>query len=360
MNLKELSAHLGLSPTTVSRALNGYSDVSASTRQRVTEAAQKLGYQPDGAARRLARGKADAVGIVFPTGSGELGDPRFLEVVAGLTERFETEGIDLLITSAAPSREHETFERLLRLRRVDGFIVPHTRVDDARIKFLLQAQAPFVAYGRTTGCQSYPWFDFDNEAGTRLAVQRLLSRGHTDIAYVHAPQDLTFSSQRRQGFLDAMAQASLPVAPDRLIETPFNRRGGYQAMQTLLQQQHRPTAVIVDNNLSGVGVIRCLLDAGMTPGRDMAVILYDGEPADAMLGPLDITAIVQPEPHAAGRRMAELMLEALAGKPFDELQVLWQPRLQPGESDGPPPSGLAAQAKQNWVPRQGLKDGRKA
>lgn len=333
MNLKELSTHLGLSPTTVSRALNGYTDVSAATRQRVAEAAQQMGYQPDGAARRLARGKADAVGIVFPTGSGELGDPRFLEVVGGLTERLEQEGLDLLIMSAAPQREHNTFERLLRMRRVDGFIVPHTRMDDSRIRFLLQAQVPFVAYGRTTLARDHAWFDFDNEAGSRLAVQRLLSRGHRDIAYVHAPPDLTFSHQRRQGFLAAMDEAGCAVSPGRLVEATFSRRGGYHAMQILLQAS-RPTAVIVDNNLSGVGVVRCLLDAGLVPGRDMAVILYDGEPADSIFDPLHITAIVQPEPHAAGVRMAELMIDALIGsKPVSELQVLWQPRLQPGESD---------------------------
>lgn len=336
MNLKALSTHLGLSPTTVSRALNGYSDVSEATRRRVAEAAKKLGYEPDAAARRLALGKADAVGIVYPTGSGDLGDPRFLEVVAGLTERFAEAHIDLLITSALPQNELGTYERLLRVRRVDGFIVPHTRMDDPRIGFLQKAGAPFVAYGRTAKPDAYPWFDFDNEAGTVLAMQRLQSLGHEDIAYVHAPLELTFAHQRHQGFVRALRDAGRRLDKRRVVEAPFSRRGGYQAMEALLRQSPPPSAVIVDNNLSGVGVIRCLLDAGLTLGRDISVVLYDGEPADSIFGKLRITAVIQPDPLAAGVQLAELMLGVVAGKPARELQVMWTPQLLAGDSDGPP------------------------
>jgi LacI family transcriptional regulator len=86
MDLKALSASLNLSMTTVSRALNGYSDVSEKTRQRVIEAARTLGYQPNSVARNLALGRANAIGIVYPLEAGDVADPRFLEVVSGITE----------------------------------------------------------------------------------------------------------------------------------------------------------------------------------------------------------------------------------------------------------------------------------
>ncbi|MDR5667707.1 LacI family transcriptional regulator, partial [Burkholderia cenocepacia] len=88
VNLKALSDALGLSRTTVSRALNGYDDVSEATRERVAKAAREMGYVADPTARRLATGRADMIGIVYPFGAGDLGDPRFGEVVAGLTERL--------------------------------------------------------------------------------------------------------------------------------------------------------------------------------------------------------------------------------------------------------------------------------
>jgi len=337
MDLKELSAKLGLSQTTVSRALNGYSDVSERTRERVMQAAQEYGYRPNGAARRLATGKADAVGIVYPTGSGDLGDPRFVEVVAGMTDRFAQAGVDVLIASARPADELATYERLLKARRVDGFIVPHTRMDDARIEHLKASGAPFVAYGRTARPDDYAWFDFDNEAGTALAVARLADLGHKDIAYVHAPLDLTFAHQRHQGFLRGLREAGLKPVARHVVAAGFSRRGGHEAMQALLKQQPLPSAVIVDNNICGVGVVRALLDAGLAPGRDISVIVYDGMPADTLLGGIAITAIAQPEAHAAGVQLAELMLGVVDGKPLKQLQVLWQPKLAPGASDGPAP-----------------------
>lgn len=337
MDLRELSARLGLSPTTVSRALNGYSDVNERTRQRVIEAARELGYQPNQVARRLALGKADAIGIVHPTGAGHLGDPRFLEVVDGLTGRFAAEQIDLLIASARPEDEIATYQRLLRGRRVDGFIVPHTRRQDPRIDYLSQAQAPFVAYGRTDEASAYAWFDFDNVAGTCLAVERLHRLGHRRIGYVHAPLELNFAYQRYQGYLRGMQAAGLPLDRNLVIAAGFGRRGGYEAMQTTMALDEPPTAVIVDNNLSGVGVVRYLLDAGIALGSHLSVIVYDGAPADSTVRDLQVTAIEQPTPHAAGVKLAELMLGVLQGRPVQEQQVLWSPRIQPGQTDGPAP-----------------------
>jgi LacI family transcriptional regulator len=152
---------------------------------------------------------------------------------------------------------------------------------------------------------------------------------------VHAPLDLTFAFQRHQGFLRGMSEAGLKPVARHVVAAGFSRRGGHEAMQALLTQEPLPTAVIVDNNICGVGVVRALLDAGLVPGRDISVIVYDGMPADTLLGGIAITAIAQPEAHAAGVQLAELMLGVVGGKPLQELQMLWQPRLAPGASDGP-------------------------
>lgn len=139
VNLKALSEALGLSRTTVSRALNGYDDVSEATRERVMQAAREFGYVADPTARRLATGRADAVGIVYPFGAGDLGDPRFAEVVAGVTERLGESGLDFFIVSARPNAELDTYRRLVDGRLVDGLIVARTLVDDPRLRFFRNA-----------------------------------------------------------------------------------------------------------------------------------------------------------------------------------------------------------------------------
>lgn len=338
IDLKQLSTHLGLSPTTVSRALNGYTDVNVLTRRRVVDMARELGYQPNVGARRLALGRAEAVGIVYPLDAGDLGDPRFMEVVQGLSDKLDASKMDLLLVSAREKSELQSYERLVRSGRVDGLIVARTRVDDSRIDYLMQSGVPFVAYGRTGTAQSFPWFDFDNEAGMALAVQELVKLGHTSIAYVHAPLTLNFASQRYLGYQRAMKAAGLNLCPNAIFAAGMNRRSGYSITTEILALSPRPTAIIVDNNLCGVGVVRALMDAGINIGQEMSIIVYDGVPADTLLPGQWIAAIEQPTAYEAGQTLAAMLLAQIAGEKLELHQILKQPMYVGGSS-----AGLAAQ-----------------
>jgi LacI family transcriptional regulator len=335
VNLKMLSESLGLSQTTVSRALNGYSDVSEATRRRVVEAANKLGYQPNPQARQLATGRSDAVGIVYPFSASDIGDIRFGEVVAGLTERLAERNLDLLIHSSRPDMELETYRRLIDGRRVDALIVARTQVDDPRIRFLQERHFPFVAYGRTASPIPYAWFDFDNEAGGRMAAERLVQLGHRRIALIHAPLTLNFAMQRHAGFVAGLRAAGIEPDPELIIEVPINRIGGYEAALGLLARAEPPTALLVDNNVSGVGALRALGDQGCKLGQDISLIVYDGIPVEIPL-PYKVTSVAQPTGETTGHHLADLVVEVLAGKPLAELHLLGEPCISVGDSDGPP------------------------
>ncbi len=339
IDLKQLSARLGLSPTTVSRALNGYTDVSEATRLRVAQAARELGYQPNLAARRLALGRADSVGIVYPVDTDFMGNPLFLEMIAGVSDRLDAAGIDVLLAVAREQTELRTYERLVRGRRVDGLIVAHTRVVDERIEYLKRAGIPFVGYGRTGDPEGFAWLDFDNEAGCVLAVRELAALQHRRIAYVHAPLSLNFAFQRHAGFLRGMAEAGLPVRPDYIVQGSLDRRGGYAAGRQLLAMSERPTAILVDNNLGGVGVARALLQAGIAVGREISLIVNDGIPPDTLLIGQEVASIAQPTAYDSGTTMAGMLLALIEGKPLDQPQVLLQPRFIAGTSIGPAPAG---------------------
>jgi LacI family transcriptional regulator len=334
MDLKALSLALGLSPTTVSRALNGYSDVSESTRARVVEAAARLGYQPNAHARRLAIGRADAVGMIFPPDSADLAEPRFAETVGGLAERLGEAGMDLLIATGHRADELPTYERLVRGRRFDALIVARTRCVDPRVDFLLEQRFPFLAYGRTANPSGYAWFDFDNAAGTVLALRRLGAFGHRRIGYLHAPLEFNYAHQRHEGFRRGLAELGLEENPAWTLQAE-DRHGGYDATLRLLAMPHRPTALVVDSSPAGAGAARALIDRGLTAGRDLSLIVYDGVPAEQLLAGQAVTAVEQPTAAAAGRTMAAMVLDILAGKQPAALQQLWTPALVPGNSDGP-------------------------
>ncbi|HAT31308.1 MAG TPA: LacI family transcriptional regulator [Janthinobacterium sp.] len=333
MNLKSLAVALGMSKTTVSRALNGYPEVNFRTRERVLAAAKEVGYEANPMARSLAVGRSNVVGIIYPLLPTDLGDAMFLSVVGGMSEALELSKMNLIIAPVSPHNEQPSYEQMVRGRRVDGLVVGRTLVRDERIAYLSRAGFPFVAHGRTEIDTPYAWFDYDNEAGIALALARLLGLGHSRIALVGASLELNFARQRRNSFVRVMAGAGLRVDPRHLIADTLDRRTGYQAMQQLLACSPRPTAVIVDNHLSGVGAVRALLDAGIDIGKEMSVIVW-GSVEDTLVGS-NVTTIDQPEPRRAGAKMVEMLLALLAGTPPAQLQVLWQPVLLAGVTVGP-------------------------
>lgn len=336
MSLKKIAEELGLSLTTVSRALNGYPEVAQPTRLAVQEAAARHHYKPDARARGLALGRADAVGIVFPITPGDLGDLQFLEVANAMSERLAQAGLDLLIISATAKDELSAYRRAIAGRRVDAFVVPRTRLDDERLELLQQSEMPFIAYGRSANLRApYAWFDFDNVAGARLAAERLIGLGHRAIGYLGAAPDYNFAAQRFEGFLGALRDAGLALAPDAVQRGALDRRSGYSAMQRLLAVPEPPTAVLVDNHLAGVGALHAALNAGLVLGRDLSAIVYDGIGPDSVIRSR-ITSVDQPTAGLVGTMLAEMVLERLTGVEPQALQRLRMPVLSIGESDGPP------------------------
>jgi LacI family transcriptional regulator len=329
MNLRQLAALLDLSPATVSRALNGFPEVNAATRERVMEAAAKHGYQPNTVARRLATGRTDSIGLIYPFEPTDLGDPVFLDVIAGITERLGEAGLDLVIVSAAQANELATYKRVVSGSRVDGLFVARTLVDDPRLQFLQEKNFPFVAHGRSKLRHPYAWFDYDNESGMKLAVRELLNAGHRDIALIGAPLEMNFAMQRRQGFVDGLSTAGIKPRGEHMVVGGLTPEGGRAAMSWLLRCHPVPSAVVVDNNVAALGVERALRQAGLVPGRDISLIVFGNLPANDDEA-CTVSAVIQPQPRHAGHTLADLMLARLEGKPCAELTRLWQPQLVSG------------------------------
>ncbi len=335
MNLKSLARTLGISKTTVSRALNGYPEVNVLTRERVLAAAKEVGYEANPMARSLAVGRTNVFGIIYPLLPSDLGDPMFLGVVGGMSAALEKTKRNLIITPVSPQNELPSYEQMVRGRRVDGLVVSRTLVHDERIAYLVKKGFPFIAHGRTDLKQPYAWFDYDNDAGTALACEHLFAHGHARIGMISAPLEFNFACQRRASFVASLGKAGLVADPRHLVDNTLDRRSGYQAMQQLLATSPRPTAVIVDNHLSGVGAVRALLDAGIAIGRDMSVIVW-GSVEDSLVGS-NVTTIDQPNLDQAGAVMIDMLSAVVEGADPAGLQTLWQPTLLPGVTVGPCP-----------------------
>ena len=164
MKLRELSSHLGLSPTTVSRALAGYPEVSAKTRARVVEAAARHGYQPNKRAKALAMGRAFAIGHILSShNKEELVNPISGDFIGGITERSADFGYSLSLSIVQPDQEETTFRKMKSEGAVDGVVLQLPRENDTRIGLMQEIGMPFVMHGRATGIDApYPWVDVNN------------------------------------------------------------------------------------------------------------------------------------------------------------------------------------------------------
>jgi LacI family transcriptional regulator len=201
VTLKDIAQKVGFSITTVSRALGGYDDVAAETRQLIIRTAEEMGYYPNIMARRLQKQRTDTLGFIIPTFGPRFSDPFFSELLTGMGNEAASHDFDLLVSTRPPDTPEEAraYERLVRERRVDGLMLTRTRVHDARVTYLLERNFPFATFGRTQVAGVYAYVDEDSELGVFDATQHLIELGHRDIAIILPPANLQFTVYRRAG-----------------------------------------------------------------------------------------------------------------------------------------------------------------
>ena len=334
VTLKDLAAELGLSITTVSRALGGYSDVAEGTRRRVLQAAEGMGYVPSATARRLQKGRTDTIGFVIPTSGPRFSDPFFSELLAGIGNAAAKHNFDLLVSTRPPdtAEEQTAYRRMAEGRLVDGLLVVRTRVEDWRIAYLSGVDLPFVAFGRSDLDVDFPYVDEDGVQGLELVTQHLAGQGHRHLAFISAPLDLMFCESRRAGLDTALQRYDLSLRPEYMIISDLTQRGGFGAMNQLLDMSPPPTAVIACNDLMALGAISAAQRRGLVVGRDVAITGFDDIPLAEHSHP-SLTTIHQPI-YDIGCRICDMLSRLIQGEELTERHVLLQPELVVRESSG--------------------------
>ncbi len=323
VGLKQVAAHLGLSPATVSRALNGYPEISAATRARVAAAAAALGYRPNPSARQLATGRASAVGLVFPLHRLYLAEALFFDFIVGVSDVLTRRNYDLVL-SPFQDDEGGVFRRLAAARSVDGVILNRPLVCDPRVPLLQALGLPFVLHGRTEADQPYAHVDIDNESVFAQLAGLLLDLGHRRIASLNASSEFTYAAARARSLARTFAARGLAADPALHYETPMNEESGYVLTRGLLDRPDPPTALICGSVFLAQGAYRALRDRGLEPGRDMAVVAHDDLVRDLRAAQFQpaLTA-TQSSVRQAGERSAEVLLDQLAAPGAEPVQEVW-------------------------------------
>lgn len=337
MNLKELAAHLNLSPTTVSRALNGYPEVSEETRKRVDEEARRFGYRPNTHARRLATGRAHAIGYVLPADKSLMIDPLFSDFVAGATDVYAAHGFDVMLHAGGQEEETSVYQRYAQGGTVDGVVVLGPRLGDPRIDVLNGLKIPYVVHGRVGALEDgYAWLDIDNYGAFHRATKLLIDLGHKRIGLINGYEDFNYANERRRGYEKALNERGLKIDPLVMSSGMMTEENGFQQTKRILQLANRPTALILGSMLLVAGAMRAINEMRLVIGHDVSLIAHDDGlaflNASSLVPSLTTTSS---SIRLAGARVAELILGIITDPKAEQPHELWPVDLIVRGSTGP-------------------------
>ena len=328
VTIRDVAKEAGVSTATVSYVLNDSRRVGDDTRERVIKAAHHLGYRANITARNLQASETRLIGYSWRPSAPDQFNPildRFLQSVAEAAARHDYR--ILAFPTVDIYQELSTYEEMLRVGHVDGFILSNTNFDDERILALTKNNFPFVSFGRANEDWDFRWVDIDGTAGTLAATRHLVAQGHRRIAFLAWPGTSQTGYYRLQGYLDAMREACLPVDPEWIQLAGNFYEESYLAAQRLLAlpDERRPSAVVTSSDLMALGVINAGWDAGLEVGRTLAVVGFDDAPIARFLKPA-LTTLAQPI-EETGERLVTMLIDAIDGRTGSERQVLLAPTL---------------------------------
>lgn len=314
MTLKELADHLGLSPTTVSRALNGYPEVSESTRQRVQRAARKYNYRASHNARQLATGRASTIGHVVARSRVPMFGPLFSDVLSASTDAASRRGYDTNLRIVDDADEDSYYRDIAASGRCDGVIVHGLTRHDSRIPVLLELGLPFIVHGRSNVAHEYAWLDVDNAEAAREGTDHLAELGHRRIALINGPEELHFAMERRAGFCRALEQHELEVSPAYLFSGEMSEQFGYAIADALIRDDRLPDAMFVSGLLPAFGVLRALRHHDLELVRDLSLVAFDDQVSWlSNAGTPPVLTTIASSIGDAGARLANALIDLIEG-----------------------------------------------
>ncbi len=326
--LKTIATALGLGVTTVSRALRDDEKIGAKTRKSVQEMARTLSYHPSRAGLRLRTGKTNVISLVLDT-EEQIGS--FVsQMICGITDVLAGTAYNLIVTPYSKySDPVAPIRHLVETEAVDGIIISRIEPEDMRVKYMIKQGMPFVTHGRTHMGVEHPYYDFDNEAYARIAVECLASLGRKRIALLAPPAGLSFHDHTRRGFNAALAAHGLEEVTFHGISNDSTIEQIRMGVRSLMQQSDAPDGLInVAGGISGTGgtilaIQSGLADVGAVIGRDVDIV------AKQLFANLPVFGaefyVVHEDVRETGRGLAKALLGSIAGKPVADLQTLIVP-----------------------------------
>lgn len=276
VTIKDISKKCGFSITTVSKALNDYSDISFATKQQILDLAQEMGYIPNLSARSLVTQKSYTIGVIFEeiTGVG-LQHPLFSKILESFKNICEQDGYDIMFLSKHTGGQNGSYLQHSKRKQVEGIFVLCADFNSDEMIELYDSTLPMVTidYSDTRLLN----ITSNNEDGIKQAVRYLRDLGHSKIANIYGGENTYIGGQRKEFFEEIMAKLHLEIPLGYQVEGEFfSKEDGYKAMQKLLKLQTPPTAVFCASDMLAIGAMQAIQQVGKSVPEDFSLIGFDG------------------------------------------------------------------------------------
>lgn len=331
MTIKHIAEKAHVSISTVSRVLNGKPDVNPATRDKVLGVIEKLKFRPSGTARNLALQRTNVIGFLVR----DIADPNFPELARGIVAAARDRDYSVMFFDSELNPEMEVAAtRIMESKNVDGIIVPFFDEGLEELQWLHTQGLPLVRIYREDPHPEISTVAIDNITSAGIAVEHLISLGHTRIAHIARDLSAFSGRERLQGYKQTMRRHGLPLDPELVAEGAATREGGYSCMQKLLSLSVPPTAVFASKDRMAVGAYEAIFDAGLSIPGDISVVGHDDIPAATVLRP-KLTTMTTFR-YQLGNAAVELLFEEVEAGPRRPKEVFFTPQLVRRESTAAP------------------------
>lgn len=307
VTIRKVAARAGVSPATVSRALNQPNMVRTETRERILRVVEETNFVYDGIAVSMISGRSRTIGLIIPTIMNSI----YAESTQAVQRYAQAQGYTVLlgVSDFSPGQEAILAQRLLE-RRVDGLILTGGNHDPKLIEKVRTNGIPFLITWKLMRENDWPSVSFDNYKAARAAMDFLVALGHRRIGLVCGRTEVNDRAlDRRKAFEDTMKKLDIAVDPALIHEREFEMEEGASAMAAMLATAEPPTAVFCANDIQAIGALSLCREKGLSVPEDISIVGFDDLPATRYTRPKMTTVRVPAS--EMGRRAAESLINAI-------------------------------------------------
>lgn len=319
--IKDIAKELGISYSSVSRALNGKKGVSEETRKEIEKKAFEMGYQPNDLARGLVNKVSKTIGVIIP----DITNPFFSEIVKGIIEESKKENYDIfLCVSNWDAAREESYLQALRKKQVDGIIIKPARDQD--INIFKDIKLPLVVLESWNHLENAYAISMNNKRGGYIATKHLTSCGYRNIGFLAGKEESLSSKERKIGWMSALQEEGIDYNETNCIYTDFSIEGGYDATRKLLDLNDSIDGIFAANDVIALGALQYLSEKNIEVPKEIGVIGFDNI-SYSKLPQIMLTTVNQPV-YEMGTIAFETIVEILKGMDdIEKRSIVLEPKL---------------------------------